>query len=261
VSGPEGLPIIDMPLALALVAIGFAGGVVSVLVSLASLVTYPAMLALGLPPVSANVTNTVALTFNAVGAGFGSRQELAGQASTLRRLAVIAVAGGSTGAALLLALPGRTFELVVPVLVGAASLVILVEPSLRKRERFQPRGLTPLTAAAYFAAATYIGYFGAAGGILVLVVLGGVIDRPLHHVNAAKAVLSGVTNGTAAIGFCLFGPVRWAFVLPLAAGMLMGGYVGPAIARRLPVRVLRGLVAVCGLVVAAALARSTYGLG
>jgi uncharacterized membrane protein YfcA len=244
--------------AVALFAAGIAGGIVSVLVSLASLVTYPALLAVGLPPVAANVTNTVALTFNSVGATLGARGELDGQRPTLLRLAAVAAAGGATGAALLLLLPGRWFELVAPVLIAGASLMIVVQPQLQKRERFQPRGITAANATAYFATAIYIGYFGAAGGLLALVVLGSIIDRPLTHVNSAKAVLAGIANGAAAIGFALFGPVRWAFVAPLAAGLFLGGLAGPWLARRLPPTVFRALIGVCGLGVAAALAWRTY---
>jgi hypothetical protein len=249
---------LDPTTALVLLATGFVGGVVSVLVSLASLVTYPTLLALGLPPVSANVTNTVALTANSLGAMMGARPELRGQRPTLARLAVVAAAGGATGALLLLVLPARAFELVAPLLIGGASLLVLVQPRLQANGRFNPRGITSATAAAYFGTATYIGYFGAAGGVLALVSLGAIIDRPLTHVNAAKAVLAGAANGAAAIGFALFGPVRWSMVVPLAAGLFLGGLVGPAIARRLPATVFRLLIATCGLAVAALLAIRTY---
>jgi uncharacterized protein len=241
-----------------LLAAGFAGGIVSVLVSLASLVTYPALLAVGLPPVAANVTNTVALVFNGLGASIGARPELRGQRPTLRRLALVAAAGGATGAGLLLALPGRWFELVAPLLIAAASVLILVQPRLAVTRRFRPRGITPGTAAAYFATAVYIGYFGAAGGILVLVVLGSIIARPLVEVNAAKTVLSGVTNAVAAIAFALFGPVRWELVAPLAIGLFVGGLTGPWLARRIPSTVLRIMIAGCGLAVAGVLAWATY---
>lgn len=247
--------------ALALLGAGTAAGIVSVLVSLASLVSYPALLALGLPPVAANVTNTVGLVFNALGASVGARFELREQGATLRQLAVVAAAGGATGALLLLVLPARWFELVVPVLVAFASTIILVQPRLMLRARFQPKGLTPVTAAAYFATTVYIGYFGAAGGVISLAVLAAVIDRPLIHVNAAKAVLAGAANGAAALGFALFGPVHWAFVPPLAIGFFLGGMIGPWIARRLPPGVLRGIIGACGFAIAVLLAWRTYGGG
>ncbi len=247
--------------ALVLLAAGMAAGIVSVLASLASLVSYPALLALGLPPVAANVTNTVALVFNAAGVAVGARYELHGQRPTIGRLAAVAVAGGATGAVLLLALPERWFELVVPVLVAVAAGLILVQPWLAQHARFRPQGITPATAIAFFASAVYIGYFGAGGGVIVIVVLSSVIDRPLTHVNAAKSILGGVANTAAAIGFALFGPVRWAFVVPLAVGLFVGGMTGPWIARRLPTGVFRGLIGGCGLGVAVLLAWRTYGGG
>lgn len=249
---------IDLAQAGALFLAGIAGGIVSVLVSLASLVTYPALLAVGLPPVSANVTNTVALVFNAIGAGVGARPELVGQRPTLLRLAIVAGAGGATGALLLLAFPGRWFELIAPVLIAAASVSVLAQPWLQRRARFQPRGITVATATAFFATTVYVGYFGAAGGILSLFALSSIIDRRLVEVNAAKAVLMGAANGVAALAFILFGPVAWAAVVPLAGGLFVGGLIGPWIARRLPSGVFRGLIAISGLAVATVLAWQTY---
>jgi uncharacterized membrane protein YfcA len=247
--------------ALFLLAAGFLGGIVAVLVSLASLVTYPALLAVGLPPVAANVTNTVALVFTGLGASIGARPELRGQGPILRRLAVVAAAGGATGAAMLLLLPERWFELVAPLLIAGASVLIVLQPRLASRARFRPQGITAATAIAYFATAVYIGYFGAAGGILVLVALSAIIARPLVDVNAAKAVLGGVTNLVAAVAFALFGPVAWELVVPLAVGLFLGGLVGPWLARRVPAPVLRTLIAGCGLTVSAVLAWGTYGPG
>jgi len=241
-----------------LFAAGLAAGIASVLVSLASLISYPALLAAGLPPVAANVTNTVSLVFLGVGAGTGSRRELAGLRPMLVRLALVSVTGGIAGAGLLLVLPERAFELVAPVLIAGAALLVLAGPRLEARPRFRPVGLRPGAVAAYGGTAVYTGYFGAAGGVLAFAALSAIIDRPYHDVNAAKNLLAAFANGAAAITFVLLGPVRWAAVLPLAAGMLVGGYVGPAIARRVPGPVLRVAVAAAGLVVAGVLAWRTY---
>jgi hypothetical protein len=208
--------------------------------------------------VAANVTNTVALTFTGVGAALGSQRELHGQRSDLVPLAAIAAAGGLTGAALLLLLPGRAFELVAPVLIAGASALLLVQPRLRARMGPGPAGRTPLRILGYFLVTVYTGYFGAAGGVLALVVLATILVRPFIEVNAAKNVLAGVSNGVAAIVFALFGPVAWWCVLPMAAGLFTGGLIGPAIARRIPGETLRLIVAACGLVVAVALASSAY---
>jgi uncharacterized membrane protein YfcA len=244
--------------ALFLYAAGVAAGVVSVLVSLASLISYPALLAVGLSPVSANVTNTVALVFTGVGAGLGSRRELLGLRPMLVRLAVAAAIGGIAGAGLLLVLPDVVFETVVPVLIGGASLLVLAGPRLATHPVMRPQGLRPVTVAAYTAVAVYTGYFGAAGGILALAALSTIIDRPFHDVNAAKNVLSAVANATAALVFALLGPVQWLYVVPLALGLFTGGLVGPAIARRVRASTLRLVVAGCGLVVAAALGWATW---
>ncbi len=237
---------------------GVAAGIVSVLVSLASLISYPALLAVGLPPVSANVTNTVALVFTGVGAGLGSRRELVGLGPLLARLAIAAAVGGLTGATLLLILPSRVFELVAPWLIAGASILVLVQPRLRTLRVARAPGMRPLTVAVYTATAVYTGYFGAAGGILALVALSSIIARPYHDVNASKNTLAAVSNGAAALLFILLGPVEWASVVPLAAGLFVGGLIGPAIARRVPAALLRVLVAACGLAVAAVLAWGTY---
>jgi uncharacterized protein len=241
-----------------LFAAGVLAGIVSVIVSLASLISYPALLAVGLPPVSANVTNTVALVFTGIGAGIGSRRELVGLGSTLARLAIAAAVGGLTGAALLLLLPSRTFELIAPLLIAGASILILVQPRLRERRFARPAGMRPRTVAAYTATTVYTGYFGAAGGILVFVALSSIIARPFHDVNAAKNTLAAVSNGAAAALFIMVGPVQWLAVVPLAVGMFVGGLVGPGIARRVPAAVLRVVIAACGLTVASILAWGTY---
>jgi uncharacterized membrane protein YfcA len=111
---------------------------------------------------------------------------------------------------------------------------------------------------ALFAVAMYVGYFGAAAGIMLLVVLSGMIDEPLVRVNAIKNALSGAANAMAAVCFALFGDVRWKLVVPLAAGFLIGGWIGPAIARRVPAQAFRVFVAVCGLGLAARLGFSAY---
>ena len=237
---------------------GAVAGVVSVVVSLASLITYPVLLAAGLPPVAANVTNTVSLVFTGIGAAVGSGRELAGLRPLVGRLAIAALVGGLIGAGLLLALPERAFELVVPVLIAFAAVMVLAGPRLRERPRFRPEGLRPGPVAAYTATAAYTGYFGAAGGVLAFAALSTIVDRPFHDVNAVKNTLSAVANGAAAAVFVLAGPVAWAYVVPLAAGLFAGGLLGPSVARRIEARVLRVVVGVAGLVVAAVLAWTTY---
>jgi uncharacterized membrane protein YfcA len=240
---------------LILLGVGVLSGVVSTVVSLASLISYPALLAVGLPPLSANVTNTVALVFTSIGSTAGSQRELTGLGMRVARLGVLTALGGATGAALLLLTPDRTFQRVAPVLVAVASLVLLLQPKIR-RLTARRRSL-PLQAAVY-AVAIYTGYFGAAGGVLMLAVLAALLELPLIRVNAVKNTVSGMANGVAALGFTAFGPVRWSAVVPLAAGFLAGGWIGPALVRRIPAGALRGVVALCGLGVAVKLGIDSY---
>jgi len=258
---------------LALVAAGVVAGVLSTVVGLASVVSYPALLAIGLPPLAANMTNTVALLFTGVGAAAGSRPELAGQATRVRRLGTLAALGGGAGAALLLVTPPQTFVRVAPVLIGAASLALLapsrqdrgprrgVGPAQEERGRGTgpgPEGRRPWLLAGVLGVAVYIGYFGAAGGIVMLALLIAMVAEPLARVNAVKNMLGAVANAVAAVAFAVLGHVDWAAVVPLAAGFLIGGWTGPALVRRIPGRVLRIGVAVCGLAVAVRLGVSAY---
>ena len=246
--------------ALVLLAAGTAGGILSTVVAIASLVTYPVLLALGVPPLSANMTNTVSLVLTGAGAVAGSRPELVGQGQRVLRLGAITALGGAAGAAVLLLTPASAFILVVPVLIGGASLMLLVQPRISM--------LTPpavpdtrrrlAMGATLFAVAMYIGYFGAAAGVLLLVALGAMISEPLVRVNAIKNAVSGMANAMAAACFALFGDVRWALVLPLAAGFLIGGWIGPRIARRVPAEALRVVVSLCGLGLAVRLGISAY---
>ncbi len=285
---------------LALLAAGVAAGLASTVASLASVVSYPALLAAGLSPVSANVTNTVALVFTAAGAAAGSRPELAGRGRLVGQLGLVTAAGGAAGAALLLLSPPHAFQAAAPVLIAAASVLLLLPrrgpaagpaPAAGGAPGADPApapaalpgpasGADPAPAAgpvpargaeipggprrawllraAAFAVAVYVGYFGAAGGIMMLAVLSAMLAGPLAQLNAVKNVVSGLANAAAAVGFAIFGPVRWAAAVPLAAGFLVGGRIGPVLVRRLPQRALRLAIAVAGLVLAAVLAVRTY---
>jgi uncharacterized membrane protein YfcA len=217
------------------------------------------LLAVGLPPVSANVTNTVALVFTGAGAAAGSRPELAGQGRLVGRLGALTALGSAAGAALLLLTPASAFEAVAPGLIGAASLLLIVQPKIPSLTA-RPDGERswPLRAT-LSAAAIYIGYFGAAGGIVVLAVLTAMLDQPMARINALKNVTCGLANAAAAVGFAIFGPVRWAAVAPLAAGFLVGGWIGPALVRRLPGQALRVVIGIVGVVLAVRLGIAAYG--
>jgi uncharacterized membrane protein YfcA len=274
-------------LVLVLAGVGILAGLVGSVASLASLVSYPALLALGLPPVSANVTNTVALMFSGVGSVAGSRPELTGQGPRVLRLGALTAAGGAAGAALLLVTPSRWFQYVAPVLIAAGAVAIFrpparlaatlpgdyprpggvpPDPGLLPDAVVPPKALSPAGSGEsgrgsrliVFGVAVYIGYFGAAGGIMLLAVLIRMIAEPLARVNALKNAVSGLANGVAGISFALFGPVRWQAVLPLAVGFLIGGWTGPALVRRLPAGPLRIFIGCCGLALAVRLGISAY---
>jgi uncharacterized membrane protein YfcA len=240
-----------------LVLAGFGGGLIGSIAGLASLVSYPSLLAVGLPAVSANVSNTVALVFSSVGSVGGSTPELRGQRARARALAPVAVAGGLIGAVLLLLTPGRTFQRLVPWLIAAGSVAVLL-PRRPPPPPGHVHGTGPAAAAGVFLIALYGGYFGAAAGVLLLALLMIVTGEPLARSNAMKNLLLGLANGVAAVTFALVGPVRWLAVLPLAAGFLVGGRLGPVVVRRVPVAPLRWLIALSGLGLAVHLAMDAY---
>jgi uncharacterized membrane protein YfcA len=238
---------------LLLLVAGLVGGLTGSIAGLASLVTYPALLAVGLGPITANVTNTVALVFSSVGSVAGSRPELAGQLQRLKPLAAAAVAGGAVGATLLLLTPSDTFEKLAPWLIGVASLTILVRPRVHAAPT-EHRGLAP----GVFLIAIYGGYFGAAAGVMLLALMLVLTGEPLARSNAFKNVVLGIANAVAAIAFTVFGDPEWAAVVPLAAGLLAGARLGPVVVRHSNATILRALIGAAGLGLAVKLGIDAY---
>jgi len=237
---------------------GAAAGLIGSVAGLASLISYPALLAVGLGPVQANVTNTVSLVWSGVGSALGSRVELRGQGLRLRPLMASAALGGLTGGGLLLVTPADAFEAVVPWLIALASVLVLVAPAPDELAARAAERAGPLLVGGIFLIGIYGGYFGAAAGVMMLALLLVAARDTTVRAIAAKNVLLGVANGVAALAFVLLGPVEWAAVLPMALGFFAGGRLGPPVARRAPARLLRVLVGVSGLGLAAALAVQTY---
>ncbi|WP_256508389.1 sulfite exporter TauE/SafE family protein [Crossiella sp. SN42] len=255
------MPFLDhLLLALAGVAAGLAGS----MAGLASLFSYPALLAFGLPPIAANVTNTVAMFSTTIGSAAGSRLELRGQGRRLLRLTGLAVLGGSAGAALLLTTPAQTFERIVPWLIALGSVLLLTRDRLREiaDERARRRGGGPGSAVPLAGAialvAVYGGYFGAGAGVLSLAVLSAFTTEPLPVTNAVKNVLTGAANLTAGLAFAVLAPVHWPAAALLALGALAGSWIGPALVRRLPEKPLRIAIALAGLGLAAHLWWRTF---
>jgi uncharacterized membrane protein YfcA len=240
-------------IALLLVA-GLTAGTVNAIAGGGSLVTFPALVATGLPTVAANVTNSIAVFPGYISSVVGSRHDLADLAAEdgrhgrrqLLALAPTAIVGTAAGCALLLATPARAFDRVVPFLVLGAGAVLALQGQLRSVVG-HPHDMPPrrriLTLHAMVAlGSVYGGYFGAALGVMFVAALGLVLATSLARVSALKNALSALVGFITLVVFALFGPVDWADVAVLAPATVTGGYVGARLARRLPARVLRTLI-------------------
>ncbi|MEV6879861.1 sulfite exporter TauE/SafE family protein [Amycolatopsis sp. NPDC051128] len=246
--------ILDPGVLLLLVLAGVGAGLTGAIAGLASLVSYPALLAAGLPPVTANVTNTVAMLGTTAGAAAGARPELAGQRPRLVPLCLITTAGGACGGIVLLLTPAGAFTVIVPWLIGGASLVLIAGPRLRRlAEGAEHHGLRPATGVAAFFIGGYGGYFGAAAGVLMLALLVSVWSQPLARTNAAKNLVTGSANLLAAIVFSVTGKVVWPAALAVCLGSLGGAWLGSTLVRHLPATPLRLGIGVAGLGLAAVL--------
>lgn len=233
---------------------GVAAGTINTVVGSGTLITFPTLLAFGVPPVTANVSNTVGLVPGSLSGAVGYRAELAGQRPRLVRLGSAALVGGTAGAVLLLWLPSAAFDAVVPVLIGLGVLLVVIGPTTSRRvaARAEARGGLPEHGAwwvwpAVALAGVYGGYFGAAQGVLLVAILGiGVADSLQRH-NATKNVLALLVNGIAAAVFIVVADVDWTVAGLIAAGSIVGGQLGATVGRRLPPAVLRGVIVIVGL--------------
>lgn len=241
--------------ALAVCAAGVGAGAINTVVGSGTLITFPVLLATGLPPVTANVSNSLGLVPGSVSGAIGYRRELRGQRRRVLRLSAAAFLGALAGAALLVTLPSRAFDTIVPVLIGLALVLVVVQPRLaraleRRRERngspAHRDGGLPLQAGLLLSSA-YGGYFGAAQGVIYLALMGLLLPDDLQRVNAVKNVLSAVVNGTAAVFFLFVAEFDWTAVLLIAAGSAAGGQLGARIGRRLPPTALRVLIVAVGI--------------
>ena len=235
-----------------LIAAGALAGLVGTAGGITSLVSYPALLAVGVAPLQANVANLVALLACWPGAAAASQPELRGRGPWLRRWGIIAALGGAAGSVLLLVTPPGVFGRVVPFLVAAGSLALLCQPWLAARHSWRPdagpgRLLLPCGLAAL---SCYNGYFGAGSGVLTLALLLLTTDPRLPSANALKNMVLGAATIASAVLFLVLTRVDLAVVAPLALGLFAGSMAGPLVARRLPPGVLRWLVALMGLALA-----------
>jgi uncharacterized membrane protein YfcA len=238
----------------AILVAGVAAGTINTVVGSGTLITFPTLLAFGVPPVSANVSNTVGLVPGTLSGVVGYRAELVGQRTRVLRLGPAALAGGVVGALLLLSLPSAAFDTIVPALIGLGVVLVVLGPAIGRRvaARAAQRGGLPDHGAwwvwpAIAAVGVYGGYFGAAQGVLLMAVLGiGVADDLQRH-NATKNVLALLVNGVAAGVFVAVADVDWGAAGLIAVGSVVGGQLGAGVGRRLPPAALRAVIVVVGL--------------
>jgi len=239
---------------LLLAGAGVVAGAVNAAVGSGTLLTYPLLLASGLPPVVANGTNSLGVAPGGLSAAWVYRGELEGRKAQVRVMALTGCVGAVVGALLVIALPARVFEVVVPWLILSACALVLVQPALQRWLR--SRGIDPTSLPrralipVLLGIGVYAGYFGAAQGVILMAALGTMYDTDLQRSNAVKNIVGGLSNVLAACVFALAGVVMWAPALALAVGATAGGLIGAPFAKRLPEPVLRGLIVVVGLVAA-----------
>ncbi|MFF7728159.1 sulfite exporter TauE/SafE family protein [Streptomyces sp. NPDC008001] len=244
--------------ALAVFAAGIGAGTINTIVGSGTLFTFPVLLAIGLPPVTANVSNTIGLVTGNISGAIGYRRELRGQGARAVRLGITAFIGGLAGAVLLLALPSKAFNAIVPALIGIALVLVVLQPRLakalaRRRERngteetAHPDG-GPVLLVGLLLSSAYGGYFGAAQGVLYLSLMGLLLREELQRINALKNILAVVVNGVAALFFVFAAHVDWTAALLIAAGSTLGGQIGAKVGRRLSPTALRGVIVVVGVV-------------
>ncbi|HEY6494655.1 MAG TPA: sulfite exporter TauE/SafE family protein [Trebonia sp.] len=277
----------DVLHAIAIFAVGLAAGTINTVVGSGTLITFPTLLALGYPPVLANVSNNVGLVPGGFSGIHGYRAELAGQRRRVIRLGSASLLGGLVGAILLLVLPAGAFKAIVPVLIGIALLMVIFQPRLAKwvAARQAARAGTPAEVLAagvpdsdgggapsavgvvapaatdtalqlggpvlcvlVFLSGVYGGYFGAAQGVLLLGLMGVAFTDSMQRINAVKNVLAFLVNGIAALVFIIVTHIDWGVAGLIAAGAILGGQLGARIGRKLPPWALRAVIIVVGVV-------------
>jgi uncharacterized protein len=247
----------DLTDAALLVAAGLAAGIVNGFAGGGSLITFPALIAIGLPPVSANVTNSLSVVPGYAASAYGTRKDLAELIGHDRRrvwaLIPTAVTGSVAGCALLLLAPARAFDLVVPFLVLGAAAILAFSDRLRAvvghPHTLPPRRRMLAVHGMVAAASVYGGYFGAAMGVMMVAGLGLVIADTMARISALKNVISTTVGLATVVVFAAFGPGDWLAVAVVAPATIGGGYSGARLARRLPSAALRGVIVIFAVVV------------
>jgi uncharacterized protein len=234
---------------------GTAAGTINTVVGSGTLITFPTLLAFGVSPVTANVSNTIGLVPGSVSGAIGYRRELAGQRSRVLRLSVASLIGGTAGAVLLLVLPDDAFAAIVPALIVLGLVLVVCQPRISAwvARRHEATGGMPYHGTRWvwpgvLATGVYGGYFGAAQGVLLMAVLGTGVDESLQRLNGVKNILAAVVNAIAGVIFAVVADVDWRVVLLIGAGSVIGGQIGATVGRRLPPMGLRIAIVVVGTV-------------
>lgn len=241
--------------ALAILLAGLAAGTINTVVGSGTLITFPTLLAFGVPPVTANVSNTIGLVPGSVSGAWGYRRELVGQRGRVLRLAPATLLGGTLGAMLLLVLPASAFAAIVPVLIGLGILLVVFQGPISRwvAVRHEHLGGLPETGAgwvwpAVLVVGVYGGYFGAAQGVMLMAILGIGVPETLQRLNGVKNVLGSLVNGVSGAIFAVVADVDWAIAGLIALGAVVGGQLGSTVGRRLPDPALRALIVLVGVV-------------
>lgn len=234
-----------------IVIAGVFAGAINAAVGSGTLITFPVLIGLGVPPVTANISNSIGLVPGGVTGAWGYRNELRGQRKRLLLLGLAALMGGIGGAVLLLVLPASAFTKVAPALIGVSLVLVVIQPWLKRRLAARRSGDGqhggPALWLGILVTAVYGGYFGAAQGVIFLALMGILLTEPLQRTNAVKNVLAVIVKGVAAVVFVIIGGADWPVVGLLALGTLAGGFLGARVARKLPPVVLRGVIVVIGV--------------
>jgi uncharacterized membrane protein YfcA len=250
--------VIDMVL-IALAGVG--AGAINAIVGSGTLITFPTLVTLGYPPVTATMSNAIGLVAGGVSGTWGYRRELRGQWHRLRWQLPGSLVGALAGAWLLLHLPEKVFIAVVPVLLVAALILVVIGPRIQAwaRQRSEKagrsldhisRGRMAALVIGTFLVGVYGGYFTAAQGILLIAVMGALLPEDMQRMNAAKNLLSLIVNIVAAVAYTLvaFDRISWAAAGLIAVGSLVGGFLGAHYGRRLSPNALRAVIVVVGLI-------------
>ena len=234
---------------------GVAAGTINTVVGSGTLITFPTLLAFGIPPVTANVSNTIGLVPGSVSGAIGYRRELAGQRSRVLRLSVASLLGGAAGAILLLVLPADAFTAIVPVLIVLGLVLVVLQPRISGwvARRHEATGGMPYHGTWWvwpgvLTTGVYGGYFGAAQGVLLMAVLGTGVDESLQRLNGVKNILAAIVNAVAGLIFAVVADVDWWVVLIIGIGSVIGGQIGATVGRRLPPVGLRIAIVIVGTV-------------